>query len=219
MECLPGVRVDAVFVFCDIRQFTDVTECLQGGVMVFVNHIARIVHGVRAAPAAGAGVRGVRTALTARSAAQAAACFGGAANKNIGDAFLLVWKLPADRPKDALAAAGGSIVPLVTSTSRPDSDSDGDDGGGKRSGSAEVDRVGKLRKMGGRKGKKGRHAHAAPVGARGRTHRDGAGCAAAAFLFGTRWCGKRAIEIYSCWAGAPKDCRRRHMAPAGSRAP
>lgn len=33
-----------VFGFCDIRQFTDATECLQEEVMVFVNRIAEIVH-------------------------------------------------------------------------------------------------------------------------------------------------------------------------------
>jgi class 3 adenylate cyclase len=55
----------AVFGFCDIRRFTDTTEVLQEGVMEFVNVIAHLVH----------------TAVAAR---------GGAANKNIGDAFLLV---------------------------------------------------------------------------------------------------------------------------------
>jgi hypothetical protein len=54
-----------VFGFCDIRRFTDTTEVLQEGVMEFVNVIAHLVH----------------SAVAAR---------GGAANKNIGDAFLLV---------------------------------------------------------------------------------------------------------------------------------
>jgi class 3 adenylate cyclase len=66
---VPGRRVMAVFGFCDIRNFTDTTEVLQEGVMEFVNSIAHIVH-------------------------QEVALHGGAANKNIGDAFLLVWKLP-----------------------------------------------------------------------------------------------------------------------------
>jgi class 3 adenylate cyclase len=51
--------VDAIFGFCDIRQFTDVTECLQEEVMVFVNQIGKIVH-------------------------SAVHRLGGAANKNIG---------------------------------------------------------------------------------------------------------------------------------------
>lgn len=66
---VPGRRVRAVFGFCDIRNFTDTTEVLQEEVMEFVNSIASIVH----------------TEVSHH---------GGAANKNIGDAFLLVWKLP-----------------------------------------------------------------------------------------------------------------------------
>ena len=62
-----GNKVIAIFGFCDIRNFTDATEVLQEDVMVFVNEIGEIVHGI---------VDG----------------FSGAANKNIGDAFLLVWK-------------------------------------------------------------------------------------------------------------------------------
>lgn len=65
---IPGKKVLAVFGFCDIRNFTDATEVLQEKVMVFVNEIADIVHS-----------RVVQ--------------FGGAANKNIGDAFLLVWRV------------------------------------------------------------------------------------------------------------------------------
>ena len=68
---IPGKKVMAIFGFCDIRNFTDATEVLQEGVMVFVNEIAEIVHG------------------TINE-------FSGAANKNIGDAFLLVWKFGPD---------------------------------------------------------------------------------------------------------------------------
>eukprot|EP01022_Parablepharisma_sp_SALTPOND_P028235 TRINITY_DN6_c0_g1_i2.p3 TRINITY_DN6_c0_g1~~TRINITY_DN6_c0_g1_i2.p3 ORF type:complete len:725 (-),score=113.15 TRINITY_DN6_c0_g1_i2:12502-14676(-) len=64
---LPGSKVYAIFGFCDIRNFTDTTEILQEEVMVFVNEVADIVHGF--------------THL-----------YLGAPNKNIGDAFLLVWK-------------------------------------------------------------------------------------------------------------------------------
>ncbi|OMJ77930.1 hypothetical protein SteCoe_22364 [Stentor coeruleus] len=62
-----GNKVIGIYGFCDIRNFTDTTEELQEGVMMFVNEIAQIVHGL------------VDKYL-------------GAANKNIGDAFLLVWK-------------------------------------------------------------------------------------------------------------------------------
>ena len=67
----PGTMVVAIFGFCDIRQFTNATEILQTRVMTFVNTIAEIVHSV-------------------------VDRFGGAANKNIGDAFLLVWKFKDD---------------------------------------------------------------------------------------------------------------------------
>ncbi len=68
---LPGQKVIAIFGFCDIRNFTDATEVLQEGVMLFVNEIAEITHGI-------------------------VDQFSGAANKNIGDAFLLVWKFHED---------------------------------------------------------------------------------------------------------------------------
>lgn len=50
------------------RQFTDTTECLQEEVMLFVNRIAFILHDI------------------------VVQC-SGSANKNIGDAFLLAWKI------------------------------------------------------------------------------------------------------------------------------
>jgi class 3 adenylate cyclase len=66
---IPGKKAYCIFGFCDIRNFTDATEVLQEEVMQFVNEIASIVHSTVDA-------------------------FSGAANKNIGDAFLLVWKFP-----------------------------------------------------------------------------------------------------------------------------
>ena len=66
---LPGKKKYAIFGFCDIRNFTDVTEVLTKDILLFVNKIAEIVHTVVEE-------------------------FKGNANKNIGDAFLLVWKLP-----------------------------------------------------------------------------------------------------------------------------
>lgn len=60
-------KVAGIFGFCDIRNFTDTTEELQEDIMVFVNEIAGIVH-----------------LIVDRHF--------GAANKNIGDAFLVVWK-------------------------------------------------------------------------------------------------------------------------------
>jgi len=66
-----GRKMHALFGFCDIRRFTDVTECLKEEVMMYVNEIAAIVH------------------------AHVAEC-DGSPNKNIGDAFLLVWRLPTN---------------------------------------------------------------------------------------------------------------------------
>ena len=42
---LPGVKIMAIFEFCDIKNFTDATEVLQTDVMLFVNEIAEITHG------------------------------------------------------------------------------------------------------------------------------------------------------------------------------
>lgn len=43
---LPGNKLISIFGFCDIRNFTDATEVLQEGVMLFVNEISEIVHGI-----------------------------------------------------------------------------------------------------------------------------------------------------------------------------
>jgi class 3 adenylate cyclase len=63
-----GRKIQSIFGFCDVRQFTDTTECLQEEVMLFVNRIAHILHSI------------------------VVQC-DGAANKNIGDAFLLTWRI------------------------------------------------------------------------------------------------------------------------------
>ena len=60
--------VFGIFGFCDIRKFTDATEVLQGDIMLFVNAIGKVVY------------------------EEVVNSFGGA-NKNIGDAFLVFWKL------------------------------------------------------------------------------------------------------------------------------
>ncbi|CAG9322321.1 unnamed protein product [Blepharisma stoltei] len=65
---IAGKKTYCIFGFCDIRNFTDTTEVLEENVMAFVNDIAHIVHGY-------------------------VDYFAGCANKNIGDAFLLVWKI------------------------------------------------------------------------------------------------------------------------------
>ena len=67
---ISGTKVMAVFGFCDIRNFTDCCEVLEEETMVFTNAIASIVH------------NRVHSS-------------GGVVNKNIGDAFLAVWKIKA----------------------------------------------------------------------------------------------------------------------------
>jgi len=69
-----GQKVEAIFGFCNIGNFSDATEILKDRVMIFVNQIAEIVHSI-------------------------VDMYGGNANKNIGDAFLLVWKV-ATVPSD-----------------------------------------------------------------------------------------------------------------------
>jgi len=64
---MPGVRTYAIFGFCILDHFIDSTEVLQTDIMSYVNSVAEITHSM-------------------------VDKFGGSANKNIGDAFLLVWK-------------------------------------------------------------------------------------------------------------------------------
>merc|ERR1719240_1593368 len=64
---IEGSRVDCIVGNCRIRDFSIATEVLQGKVMTFVNLIAEIVHGVVDE-------------------------FHGAANKNNGDMFLMIWR-------------------------------------------------------------------------------------------------------------------------------
>ena len=63
----PGQKTYAIFGFCDIHHFNDLTEVLQTDICTFVNLIAEITH-----------------SQTTK--------YGGAPNKNIGEAFILVWK-------------------------------------------------------------------------------------------------------------------------------
>jgi len=94
---IPGKKIQACFGFCDIRRFTDTTECLQEEVMVFVNNIADIVH-------------------------EAAVRTNGAPNKNIGDAFLCVWK-NADKADNGIVSYRLSRVPMAEGSNPLYSDS------------------------------------------------------------------------------------------------
>ena len=65
---LPGVRIYAIFGFCDIHHFEDINQKLSNEVLVFVNRIAEIVHD------------SVHT-------------WSGQCNKNLGNAFVIVWRI------------------------------------------------------------------------------------------------------------------------------
>jgi len=71
---MKGLKKTAFFGFCDIRDFLKINEALKEDSVIFVNRIAEIVH-------------------------KSVDKFGGATNKNIGDAFLNVWKFPQLNPK------------------------------------------------------------------------------------------------------------------------
>jgi len=79
---MPGVRTHAIFGFCIIDDFVETTEVLQGEVMGYVNQLAEITH-----------------SMVDR--------YGGSTNKNIGEAFLLVWKFfdPEEVMEQALVEA------------------------------------------------------------------------------------------------------------------
>jgi len=85
---VPGQRVDAIIGFCNIRHFADATEVLKEKVMLFVNQVGEIVHG----------------------------CvddYHGAPNKNIGNAFLLVWRLAAHSPDKQHKLADMSMMSFI----------------------------------------------------------------------------------------------------------
>lgn len=84
---IPGKKITSIFGFGIIEHFTETCSLLEEDVITYINTIAEIVHGD-------------------------AKIFHGAANKNIGSAFLLAWKMcdgalpgmrdprdPADRPR------------------------------------------------------------------------------------------------------------------------
>lgn len=65
---IPGKRIYAMFGFCDIHSFDLCTEKLEDEIMTFVNNVARIVH-------------------------EEVTRWGGLCNKNLGNAFLMVWRI------------------------------------------------------------------------------------------------------------------------------
>jgi len=93
---VPGIKVDCIIGFCNIRHFTEATEVLKEKVMLFVNQVGEIVHG----------------------------CvddYHGAPNKNIGDAFLLVWRLsgvPLERQEQLADMSLMSFVRIIAAINK-----------------------------------------------------------------------------------------------------
>ena len=79
-----GNKIEAIFGFCFIHDFAAISEVFEEKTMPFVNHICEIVH----------------------------SCvdkFKGYTNKNIGDCFLLAWKVKAKEQKSNLNTTNNNI--------------------------------------------------------------------------------------------------------------
>jgi hypothetical protein len=81
---LPGVRVYAIFGFCEICSFNYVTKALNDEVLVFVNTIAEIVH-------------------------KNAHDWSGQCNKNLGNAFVIVWRIGDEHQLNAQRKASKPV--------------------------------------------------------------------------------------------------------------
>jgi len=68
---IPGKKVNIIFSVCQIRKFSETTECLLDEIIVFVNKIVKIVH-----------------ECTRR--------WDGTPSNNNGDKYILTWKLPTE---------------------------------------------------------------------------------------------------------------------------
>lgn len=82
---LPGVRVYAIVGFCDIHHFEEINQVLGNDVLTFVNSVAEIVH-------------------------SAAHGWSGQVNKNLGNAFVVVWRIGDEQA--LMAATMASIQSL-----------------------------------------------------------------------------------------------------------
>lgn len=97
LNCMiPGKRVDAIFGYCNIRNFAATTDVLEDEIMVFVNRIVDIVHSI----------------VTE---------FYGSPNQNVGGAFLLVWCLsghPSPKRSRLADCAAVSFMQIIAKTSK-----------------------------------------------------------------------------------------------------
>lgn len=89
---VPGQEVEAVFGFCSIRNFGDATDVLKEKVMVFVNQVSEIVHGI-------------------------CDTYHGSPNKIIGgNSFLVVWRMRGRDPELREKIADMAIMSFVCIT-------------------------------------------------------------------------------------------------------
>ena len=93
---IPGKKIQSVFGFCFIKNFTAINEVLQEKTILFVNTIADIVH-------------------------SSVDKFQGVCNKNIGDCFLLVWKFKGAN-NNATHTGGNNNPDLPTKTKQSKED-------------------------------------------------------------------------------------------------
>ena len=87
---LSGEKIQAIFGFCFIHNFSEINEVFQEKTMIFVNQISNIVH----------------------------SCvdkFNGITNKNLGDSFLLTWKFK-DYKKENTLNENKNTFDILTST-------------------------------------------------------------------------------------------------------
>ncbi|CAE7409165.1 unnamed protein product [Symbiodinium natans] len=89
---VPGQEVEAVFGFCSIRNFTDATDVLKEKVMVFVNQVSEIVHGI-------------------------CDTYHGSPNQIIGgNSFMVVWRLRGKDPEVRSKIADMAVMAFVCIT-------------------------------------------------------------------------------------------------------
>ena len=87
---VPGRKIQAIFGFALIRNFADATECFREDVMLWCNTIAKVVH-------------------------DAVNCFSGAPNRNLGDVFVCVWRIPDAHPEMEGRQADNALASFLKS--------------------------------------------------------------------------------------------------------
>jgi class 3 adenylate cyclase len=78
---LPGIRIYAIVGFCDIHHFEECNLLLKSDIMTFCNSIAEIVH-------------------------SSVHYWGGQCNKNLGNAFVIIWRIGDEATLNAITNMG-----------------------------------------------------------------------------------------------------------------